>query len=206
MATADASASARTSMPSRKYQWSTRAAPGISAADTASPGTRYDVVRDPGCAVISRGAPRRCTVTARSDSGARRKSSGSESIDAPAGAATHAPAAWHESAPAAEGGKDVLWRFTEPSRACRWLADFAAFDHDRVRVELVDAREGDALRDVTVKRFPTWGDAADLIDILDVRPDGERRYVSVAVADYRRPVVEGSQSDSRAQAVRATLS
>lgn len=115
------------------------------------------------------------------------------SIDAPAGAATRAPAAWHESAPAAEGGKDVLWRFTEPSRECRWLADFAAFDHDRVRVELVDAREGDALRDVTVKRFPTWGDAADLIDILDVRPGGERRYVSVAVADYRRPIVEGSQ-------------
>jgi acyl-CoA thioesterase/uncharacterized protein (DUF427 family) len=115
------------------------------------------------------------------------------SIDAPAGAATAAAAAWHESASAAVDGKDVLWRFSEPSPACGWLADFAAFDHDRVRVELVDAREGDDARDVTAKRFPTWGDAADLIDILDVRPDGERRYVSVALGDPRRPIVEGSQ-------------
>ena len=41
--------------------------------------------------------------------------------------------------------------------------------------------------------MPTWGDAAHLVDILDVRPDGEGRFVSVARADERRPVVEGSQ-------------
>jgi hypothetical protein len=45
-----------------------------------------------------------------------------------------------------------------------------AFDHDRVRVELVDGLEDTAPRDVTVKRFPTWGDAADLVELLDVRP------------------------------------
>jgi len=32
---------------------------------------------------------------------------------------------------------------------------------------------------VTTTPLPTWGDAAELIDILDVRPDGERRYTSV---------------------------
>jgi acyl-CoA thioesterase II len=46
---------------------------------------------------------------------------------------------------------------------------------------------------VTVKRFPTWGDAADLVDVLAVRPDGDRRYVSAVRSDLRRPVVEGSQ-------------
>lgn len=66
-------------------------------------------------------------------------------------------------------------------------------DHDRVRVDLVDAADGDEPRDVTVKRFPTWGDAAHIVDLLDVRPDGERRYVGVARTDWRRPVVEGSQ-------------
>jgi acyl-CoA thioesterase II len=115
------------------------------------------------------------------------------SIGAPPGAAVAALNDWHETASTALDGKDVLWRFTEPSSEVAWLADFAAFDHDRVRVELVDAREGDDPRDATVKRFPTWGDAADLIDILDVRPDGERRYVSVARGEHRRPVVEGSQ-------------
>ena len=39
----------------------------------------------------------------------------------------------------------------------------------------------------------TWGDAAHLIDILDVRAVGERRYESVARTSARRPVVEGSQ-------------
>jgi acyl-CoA thioesterase len=40
---------------------------------------------------------------------------------------------------------------------------------------------------------PAWGDAADLIDLLDVRPQGDGRYVSVVRGDWARPVVEGSQ-------------
>ena len=46
---------------------------------------------------------------------------------------------------------------------------------------------------MTIKRFPTWGDAAHLIDVMDVRPDGDLSYISVARTDERRPVVEGSQ-------------
>ena len=73
------------------------------------------------------------------------------------------------------------------------LADHVAFDHDVVDLVVVDAREGDDERDVTTKRFPNWGDAADLVDVLDVRPDGDLRYRCSARADWRRPVVEGSQ-------------
>ncbi|HEY5888655.1 MAG TPA: thioesterase family protein [Acidimicrobiales bacterium] len=40
---------------------------------------------------------------------------------------------------------------------------------------------------------PDWGDAGDLVDLLDVRPDGPGRFVGVARADERRPIVEGSQ-------------
>jgi acyl-CoA thioesterase len=46
---------------------------------------------------------------------------------------------------------------------------------------------------VTETAPSAWGDASHLIDLLDVRPDGERIYVSVARADERRPVVEGGQ-------------
>ncbi len=70
---------------------------------------------------------------------------------------------------------------------------FVAFEDDAIRVELVDGAAGDAPRDVTVKRFPTWGDARDLIDVLDVRRSGDGRYTGVARSDWRRPVVEGSQ-------------
>ena len=38
-----------------------------------------------------------------------------------------------------------------------------------------------------------WGDATDLVEILDVRPDGDGRYVSVVRGNWTRPVVEGSQ-------------
>lgn len=73
------------------------------------------------------------------------------------------------------------------------LAGHIVFDHDRVDLVLVDGRDGDDPRDVTLKRFPTWGDAADLVTILDVTPAGGGRYVSAARSDWRRPVVEGSQ-------------
>ena len=91
------------------------------------------------------------------------------------------------------GGHDALWRFTDPPAEVGWLADHAAFDDERVVVELIDGGPGDDPRDITIKRFPTWGDAADLIDLLDVRPDGQHRATSSARADWRRPVTEGSQ-------------
>jgi acyl-CoA thioesterase len=75
---------------------------------------------------------------------------------------------------------------------------YVAFNHAhaRVRVALVDAVAGQAERDHTLKRFPVWGDAADLIDMLNVRPDGERSFTSVTrddAASRHRGVVEGSQ-------------
>jgi acyl-CoA thioesterase II len=70
---------------------------------------------------------------------------------------------------------------------------YGAFDPRRVRVEIFDGEpDGDA-REVTIKQFPTWGDSSDLIDVMDVRPDGADRFVSTAHTDGRRPVVEGSQ-------------
>ena len=39
----------------------------------------------------------------------------------------------------------------------------------------------------------TWGTAADLVDILDVRRTGDRRFEGIARADEQRHVVEGSQ-------------
>jgi acyl-CoA thioesterase-2 len=90
----------------------------------------------------------------------------------------------------AEGLSDHV-RPTEPGSE---LTDHAAFDQDRVRIEVTDEAEGDAARDVTVKRFPTWGDATHLVDVMDVRPTGEGlSFLGVARSDERRPVVEGSQ-------------
>ncbi|MDZ7675420.1 MAG: thioesterase family protein [Acidimicrobiales bacterium] len=45
----------------------------------------------------------------------------------------------------------------------------------------------------TAQRPPAWGDAADLIAIMDVQHDGDTRYVSPPGPDSERPVVEASQ-------------
>lgn len=44
-----------------------------------------------------------------------------------------------------------------------------------------------------MERHPPWGDVTDLIAVLDVQPDGDRRFTGAVHADERRPVVEGSQ-------------
>ncbi len=111
---------------------------------------------------------------------------------APGGTAPSATTARGGPDPAGDG-RAVLRCFVEPPPGLGWLDGLAAFDHDRVTVEVVDGRDGDDPRDVTVKRFPTWGDAADLIDLLEVRPEGGGRYVSATRPNPRRPVVEGSQ-------------
>jgi acyl-CoA thioesterase len=73
------------------------------------------------------------------------------------------------------------------------LAGALCPDPERLEVELVDGRPGDDERDVTIKRFPCWGDATDLVALLDVRPDGDGRWSGAVHSDGARPVVEGSQ-------------
>lgn len=73
------------------------------------------------------------------------------------------------------------------------LLGYVALDPDRMRFELIDTVNGEVQQQVSVKRFPNWGDAVDLIDMIDVRHHDAGTYTSVARADWRRPVVEASQ-------------
>jgi acyl-CoA thioesterase len=100
---------------------------------------------------------------------------------------------WRRSAADSADGAGVLHTFTNGPVRYEWLAGLATFDHRRVDVELVDPMGGVDSRSVTVKRFPTWGDASHLIDILDVSPAGPGRYRGVPRAGLTRSVVEGSQ-------------
>jgi acyl-CoA thioesterase/uncharacterized protein (DUF427 family) len=89
-------------------------------------------------------------------------------------------------------GGPVVTFVTDPPAALGSLRDHGRFDAERTRVEVLDP-VGDGERNGTVKRFPTWGDAADLVGLLDVRRDGDLAFVAGAHTDGRRPVVEGSQ-------------
>lgn len=100
---------------------------------------------------------------------------------------------WSVEGGTGDAGDDVLRTFDAPPPELAWLSGLAAFDHERVQVEVVDAAPGGEGRDVTVKRFPVWGDASDLVDLLDVRPEGNGSFASVTRPSRQRAVVEGSQ-------------
>ncbi len=73
------------------------------------------------------------------------------------------------------------------------LEGWVGFDDPSVQLELVDDMASSDPRDVTVKRFPTAGDLADLVDLLDVLPSAAGHFVGAAHHDGGRPVIEGSQ-------------
>ncbi|MCU0309772.1 MAG: thioesterase family protein [Acidimicrobiales bacterium] len=100
---------------------------------------------------------------------------------------------WAAEAPPRTDGSDVAWGVDEPSAAAVALAGLVSFDHDRVRVELVDDWDTEDPRGVVTLGFPNWGDAVDLVEILDVHHDGDRRWLGSGRFDAFRPVVEGSQ-------------
>jgi acyl-CoA thioesterase len=73
------------------------------------------------------------------------------------------------------------------------LRGHGTFDDAHVLVDVLDGPADTEARDVTIKQFPTWGDAGHLVDMLDVRPEGDGHFVGPVRSDGRRPVVEGSQ-------------
>jgi acyl-CoA thioesterase len=68
---------------------------------------------------------------------------------------------------------------------------FVSFDHDKLEVQLLDGPQDDPER--SIKRFPTWGDASELIAIMDVQRLDAGRYLGPRRPNMNRPVVEGSQ-------------
>jgi acyl-CoA thioesterase/uncharacterized protein (DUF427 family) len=117
------------------------------------------------------------------------------SLFTPAGTVALEPEDGEGEAWAAESadGHTVLTFPRSQSAPLEGLRDYGRFDPERARVEVLDGVPGTDGRDVTIKRFPTWGDATHLVDLLDVQPDGELGFVAGAHTDGLRPVVEGSQ-------------
>jgi acyl-CoA thioesterase II len=62
-----------------------------------------------------------------------------------------------------------------------------------MRIEIAQRWSPDDPGAGTVNRFPTWGDAADLLALIDVQPIGDGRFVGPPYRDTTRNVVEGGQ-------------
>ncbi|HEY1827895.1 MAG TPA: acyl-CoA thioesterase domain-containing protein [Acidimicrobiales bacterium] len=92
----------------------------------------------------------------------------------------------------AEGTQRLLLAvLTAPSAEYSQLEGYGTFEDDTVLLEVLDpCGDGEGC---SIKRFPTWGDTADLIELMNVHPDGPGLYRSEGRTDGRRPVVEASQ-------------
>jgi acyl-CoA thioesterase-2 len=86
--------------------------------------------------------------------------------------------------------KNVVWTYREPFDEVAGIKGYVAFYQERLRVELVDEWPDGAL---ATNPFPAWGDAADLVRLIDVEPVGDGRFVGPPYRDVTRNVVEGGQ-------------
>jgi uncharacterized protein (DUF427 family)/acyl-CoA thioesterase len=87
--------------------------------------------------------------------------------------------------------EDVIWAYPTPLDEVAGLKGHVGVYHERLRVELEE--RGSDERDVHTTRVPTWGDADDLIRLVDVQPNGPDRFVGPPYRDKTRNVVEGGQ-------------
>lgn len=100
---------------------------------------------------------------------------------------------WHLTA-ADPAETNVVWVYREPFDEVAGIKGHVAFYQERLRIEIEEHWRGDAEEQPTrVRRFPLWGDAADLVHLLDVEEVGPGRFVGPAYADTPRNVVEGGQ-------------
>ncbi|MGE0877793.1 MAG: DUF427 domain-containing protein [Acidimicrobiia bacterium] len=95
------------------------------------------------------------------------------------------------------GGKiveeDLVWCYPEVFDEVAPIANHVAFYDERVRIEIDDRwTEQDASLGTT-SRFPLWGDAKDLLHLMDVQPTDTPGHFTTPTWRTPRNVVEGGQ-------------
>jgi len=89
---------------------------------------------------------------------------------------------------------NVLWFYPDPFPEVAGIDGHVAFYDRRVRVEFDDpGPRSEGAPEVSVKRFPCWGDIEDLYRLIDVEPVGAQLYRSPPTPDFGRKVVDGQQ-------------
>jgi uncharacterized protein (DUF427 family)/acyl-CoA thioesterase len=89
--------------------------------------------------------------------------------------------------------ENIVWAYREPFDEVGGIEGHVAFYQERVRIELAEHWPGDAPGSTVTNRFPAWGDARDLLGLLDVEPAGPGHFVGPAYRDVSRNVVEAGQ-------------
>ena len=89
---------------------------------------------------------------------------------------------------------NLVWAYREPFDEVAGIKGYVSFYQERLRIELDEHWPGDSDEQPTRRRrFPVWGDASDLLRLIDVEPVTSGRFLGPAYPDTPRDVVEGGQ-------------
>jgi uncharacterized protein (DUF427 family)/acyl-CoA thioesterase len=89
--------------------------------------------------------------------------------------------------------ENLVWAYRTPFDEVGGIEGHVCFYQERVRIEIEEQWDRGDPDARTVNRFPVWGDASDLLHLIDVQPNGPNRFVGPAYGDTVRNVVEGGQ-------------
>jgi acyl-CoA thioesterase-2 len=86
--------------------------------------------------------------------------------------------------------ENLVWTYRRPFDEVGGIEGYVGFYHEKVRIELEEKWPGAATS--PTHRFPAWGDARDLLGLIDVEEVAPGHFVG---AEYETPrnVVEGGQ-------------
>lgn len=91
----------------------------------------------------------------------------------------------------AEAG--IVWAYPDPFDEVGGIRGYVCFYQDRTRIEIDEPWPGDAPDTRRTRRFPAWGDQAELMRLMDLEPAGAGRFTAPAYGESARNVVEGGQ-------------
>jgi acyl-CoA thioesterase/uncharacterized protein (DUF427 family) len=85
---------------------------------------------------------------------------------------------------------NVMWAYVSPLQEVSGLAGHVSFYDEALRAVVVELWPDGT---TVAAKFPLWGDADELVRLIDVVPAGGGRYTGPAHGPTRRNVVEGGQ-------------
>jgi len=91
--------------------------------------------------------------------------------------------------------ENLVWTYRRPFDEVAGIKGYVAFYHEKVRVELEEQWPDTDAGGVAppTHRFPAWGDADDLLRLIDVEEVAPGHFVGPDYRDTTRNVVEGGQ-------------
>jgi uncharacterized protein (DUF427 family)/acyl-CoA thioesterase len=88
---------------------------------------------------------------------------------------------------------NIVWTYRDPFDQVGGIKGYVAFYQERTRIEVEERWPQDEPGHHRIRRFPGWGDEAELLRLMDVEQVAPQRFVGPAYGLTGRNVVEGGQ-------------